>query len=193
MKSFHPTDELLCHVHGRARCVSWLLALIVMLVFGVASGALAKGDKDSDAGKKSSPYEEQSKKQNDYKKDGDGKHCTSKNCDIKHHNHPKPPKPPKPPKGRNKVLAAPTMLTAQAVSLFQVNLTWADNSTNELGFKIERSSDGRNFTQIAQVLPNTTTYRDLNRFPDTEYFYRVCAFIARGNSTYSTVTRAQTR
>src|SRR5437879_790449 len=46
---------------------------------------------------------------------------------------------------------APGNLKASAMSAFQVRLTWADNSRNEDGFKIERSTDATNFTQIAQV------------------------------------------
>lgn len=106
--------------------------------------------------------------------------------------HPKPPTHPETPKGHGKSLTVPTHLTAEAVSLFQINLAWADNSTNEIGFKIERSQDGRHFKQIAQVLPDTVTYRDLNRFPDTKYFYRVRAFYENGHSDFSAVARART-
>jgi len=34
---------------------------------------------------------------------------------------------------------APSGLTATAVSQHQINLAWADNSSDESGFKIERS------------------------------------------------------
>src|SRR5262249_15888998 len=47
--------------------------------------------------------------------------------------------------------AAPTGLTASAASSTRVNLTWTDKSGNETGFKIERSTNGVNFTQIATV------------------------------------------
>src|SRR5207249_4021036 len=53
---------------------------------------------------------------------------------------------------------APANLTATAVSSTQVNLAWTDNSTNEDGFKIERSTDGVTFTQIATVGVNVTIY-----------------------------------
>ena len=72
--------------------------------------------------------------------------------------------------------AAPSALSATTVSEFQINLSWTDNSTNEDGFKVERSLDGTNFTQIAQLLPDTTVYRNTSLFPGTSYSYRVCAY-----------------
>jgi len=49
---------------------------------------------------------------------------------------------------------APSNLVATAIAYNQISLSWADISTNEDGFKIERSPDGTNFTQIARVSPN---------------------------------------
>jgi titin len=69
--------------------------------------------------------------------------------------------------------------------MFEIDLTWRDRSTTEVGFQIERSTDDRNFRQIAQVLPNTTIYRDKGLFPGTRYFYRIRAFNAAGESGYS--------
>ena len=79
---------------------------------------------------------------------------------------------------------APTNLLASAASATQINLSWADDSSNEDGFKIERSVVGVNFSQIAQVLPNTTIYRDTGAWPGTAYSYRVCAYASGGNSAY---------
>jgi hypothetical protein len=47
---------------------------------------------------------------------------------------------------------------ATAVSSSQINLSWIDNSNNETGFEIERSTDGTTFTQIATVGANVTMY-----------------------------------
>ncbi len=49
---------------------------------------------------------------------------------------------------------APTNLAAFVISALQINLSWTDASTNEDGFKVERSLDGINFSQIAQVSSN---------------------------------------
>ncbi len=88
--------------------------------------------------------------------------------------------------------SAPSALTATAVSPSQINLTWLDNSTDENGFKIERSTDGVNFTQIAQVFPNTTSYRNTRLWPGTTYYYRVRAYSSTSDEDPSNVASAGT-
>ena len=85
-------------------------------------------------------------------------------------------------------LAAPSGLTAVSATP-SIILNWTDNSSNENGFKIERSTDGINFVQIATVSANTTSY---NNSPLTEgtYYYRVRAYNSGGNSSYSNTTSA---
>ncbi len=56
----------------------------------------------------------------------------------------------------------PNNLTASAdTSSLKVQLQWNDMSNNEQGFKIERSTDGINFTEIATVGANVTSYTDI--------------------------------
>jgi len=81
--------------------------------------------------------------------------------------------------------AAPSNLTATAASATQVNLTWADNSTNESGFKVERSTDGVTFTQVATVGSNATGYTASGLLPSTAYTFRVRAYNATGDSAYT--------
>jgi hypothetical protein len=52
---------------------------------------------------------------------------------------------------------APTDLVASAVSTSQINLSWTDNSKDELGFRIERKTYGGTFTTIATVGANVIT------------------------------------
>lgn len=92
------------------------------------------------------------------------------------------------------VPVAPTSLTANAVSATQINLTWADNSTDESGFYIERCAavSCTNFTQIAQSGANTTAYSNSPLSAGVTYRYRIRAFNAAGTSAYSTVAEAVT-
>jgi hypothetical protein len=69
----------------------------------------------------------------------------------------------------------------------KVTLTWSYSSTAETGFKVERSSDGTTFSQIATVGATVRSYVDsgVNR---TEY-YRVRAYNSASNSAYSNTVR----
>jgi hypothetical protein len=83
---------------------------------------------------------------------------------------------------------APTNLTAALVgNSGQVNLTWTDNSNNETGFQVERSTNGSTFAVIATTAANTTSYRDSSAVKGQQYFYRVAAKNSVGLSGYSNV------
>lgn len=88
--------------------------------------------------------------------------------------------------------AAPSDLTATAVSTTEIDLTWKDNSSDEQGFRIQRSPDGFAFTEIASVGPNVTTFNDTTVTANTLFFYRVLAFNGFGTSDPSNVAFAQT-
>ncbi|HEV2292472.1 MAG TPA: fibronectin type III domain-containing protein [Tepidisphaeraceae bacterium] len=88
---------------------------------------------------------------------------------------------------------APSSLTATAASSSQINLAWTDNSSNEDGFKIERSTDGINFTQIATVEVGVTGYASSGLSASTTYQYRVRAYNAVGDSAYSNTASATTQ
>ncbi|MDX2110059.1 MAG: putative Ig domain-containing protein [Verrucomicrobiota bacterium] len=89
--------------------------------------------------------------------------------------------------------AAPTSLTATAVSSSQINLTWS-NVTNETGFRLERSliASGA-FSQIATLSANATSYSDTGRTAGIAYSYRVRAYNATGDSPYSPIASATTQ
>ncbi len=88
----------------------------------------------------------------------------------------------------------PTTLTATAVSSTQIDLTWADKSTDETGFKVERASSATGtFVEIAAVGANVTSYSNTSLTASTKYYYRVCATNAQGNSAYSNTAFATTQ
>jgi titin len=89
--------------------------------------------------------------------------------------------------------SAPTGLTATAASSSQINLNWADNSSDETGFKIERKQGaGGSYAEVMTVGANVTTYNDTGLSAATQYYYRVRAHNAGVNSGYSNEANATT-
>jgi predicted phage tail protein len=80
--------------------------------------------------------------------------------------------------------SAPTGLIATAQS-GRIALTWTDSSNNETGFSIQRSPDGKAFSQIATVAQNVSSYVDTSPGSSKFVFYRVRAFNSAGNSAYT--------
>jgi len=81
--------------------------------------------------------------------------------------------------------AAPTELTATAVSPTQINLAWTDNATNETGYRIEQSTDNVYFAQMFIPMPGTTNFTNGDLVPGTKNYYRVRAVNVTGVSTYA--------
>lgn len=89
--------------------------------------------------------------------------------------------------------AAPTGLSATAGSQSSITLAWTDNSSDESGFKIERSPDGlKDWTQVDSVAANVTTYTDNSLACGTGFYYRVRSYGAQGDSGPSNTAAAVT-
>jgi fibronectin type 3 domain-containing protein len=82
-------------------------------------------------------------------------------------------------------LIAPTFTSIEPVSDTQIKITWSDRNASEDGFKLERSVDSVNYTQIAAPAKGSSTYVDQNLKPGTKYIYRIRAYKGANNSTYS--------
>jgi len=91
------------------------------------------------------------------------------------------------------VPTAPANLSATAVSQSQINLTWTDNSANETGFHIYRSTNGTAFVQVGAVGSSATSFADVGLQKSTKYYYRVRAFNTSGESADSNTASARTR
>ena len=67
----------------------------------------------------------------------------------------------------------------------RIDLTWIDTADNEFEFRIERGTDGVNFTQVGTAPKNIQGFTDLGLLPDTTYFYRVAAWNGKGYSAWA--------
>jgi peptidoglycan/xylan/chitin deacetylase (PgdA/CDA1 family) len=77
-------------------------------------------------------------------------------------------------------------MVATPISATRVDLSWTDRSSTELGFKIERQTGPNGlFYQIAMVGADVVSYSDFSPAPATNYYYRVRAYDATRNSSYS--------
>ena len=88
--------------------------------------------------------------------------------------------------------AAPSNLVATAGPRRQVSLTWADHADNEAGFRIERSLDGRTWSEIGTVGADVTAATNSGVSRRTTYYYRIRAYNAAGESSYSAVATVRT-
>ncbi len=88
--------------------------------------------------------------------------------------------------------AAPTGLSATLIPPTRIDLAWTDNANNETGFKIERSTDGVNFSLISTVGANVASYSNTGLSGVTTYYYRVRASNSSGDSAYSGIASATT-
>lgn len=89
-------------------------------------------------------------------------------------------------------LPAPTNLSASAISTSQINLTWTDNATSEDNMIVESSSDGVNFSILATLGADTTSYSNAGLDPNTIYYYRVYVENATLTSVTSNIANATT-
>ncbi|MEI8086554.1 MAG: T9SS type A sorting domain-containing protein [Paludibacter sp.] len=87
---------------------------------------------------------------------------------------------------RSLTLTSPTNLNTTPVSSARIDLSWTDNSSTESSFKIERSTNGTNWTFIGTSPANSTTYSDTNVPGKGTYLYRVYASCGM-KSDYSNV------
>lgn len=79
---------------------------------------------------------------------------------------------------------APSAVSAVATSYDRIQLTWDDNSNNETGFEITRSTTlGGTYSPIATV--NTNSYLDTALSSNTSYYYKVRAVGAFGQSAFT--------
>ncbi len=88
--------------------------------------------------------------------------------------------------------AAPSGLSAVAISSSSIRFSWVDNANNETGFVVYRWT-GSAWVQIATVGVNVTSYTDTGLQPSTHYDYWVCAQNSAGTTCAITSTPVTTQ
>ncbi len=92
--------------------------------------------------------------------------------------------PTAPPAGSNPP-NAPTDVTAVAASHNSINVSWVDNSNNETGFEVYRSTAANGtYDIIGSTSANVITFKDSALAPQTTYFYKVKSVNQQGNSGF---------
>ncbi len=104
------------------------------------------------------------------------------------------------------LLSSPSGLRSTDANQTYIELSWADHSSSESGYRIERKkisdeatestpneeggTNSDTFTLIATVGPNVTSYRDHDIEPYATYAYRVQAYTGSDASGYSNPVKA---
>lgn len=70
----------------------------------------------------------------------------------------------------------------------EITVSWTDNSSAEHGYNVYRSQDGTNFSQVANLAANTTSWTDTGKEDGEKYWYYVAAYDSNGESAGSTVS-----
>jgi len=89
-------------------------------------------------------------------------------------------------------VAAPTSLTATALSESQMQLNWTNNAINATAYTVQRSLHGANsWTTLTSTLPpGSVTFTDSNLTASTNYDFRVQCTSWGSSSSFATVTAA---
>lgn len=80
------------------------------------------------------------------------------------------------------VIPLPPTYLKVSVDTGEVLIGWNDNSLNEAGFILEKSTDNVTFNPLAQLVANSYSYSDTEVVEGATYYYRVTAYNSVGNS-----------
>lgn len=99
-----------------------------------------------------------------------------------------------PSDGGGGIPAAPSGLTAQQIATDTIRVSWTNNATGEVNFRVERATNSTFSGAIGIVAPPGYNWIDdsINILPNTSYWYRAQAYNDYGYSGYSNVTSITT-
>lgn len=87
--------------------------------------------------------------------------------------------------------ATPTDLVATAHSGSEIHLTWKNKAEKQTGFKVEASTDGELFYEIADLTANATSFVNTGLTEPGALTYRIRAYNTGGYSGYSNTASLQ--
>jgi fibronectin type 3 domain-containing protein/pimeloyl-ACP methyl ester carboxylesterase len=80
----------------------------------------------------------------------------------------------------------PSNVSAVAEDQQSIKISWKDNSSDETGFELYRSTSNEGpFTFVAAAEANATSFTDTDLLPSTTYYYKVLAVSAAGESEFA--------
>jgi hypothetical protein len=80
----------------------------------------------------------------------------------------------------------PSQLSTTCLSPGNIQISWHDNSTHEIGYIIERkNSYYASWSALGTTGPNANSFLDSAAIPNTHYYYQVCAMGDFCNSVFS--------
>ncbi len=88
----------------------------------------------------------------------------------------------------------PSNINAQVVSYREIGLTWTDNSNNETGFEIWRSTDpNTGYMVVGNAPANAVSYQDSTLTGSTTYYYKIRSIGQFGESAMAPYFGAQAK
>ena len=84
----------------------------------------------------------------------------------------------------------PANLAGTAMSSSEIRVTWSDQSSNEMGFQLERVANGQ--IKLITIVKDQVTYLDTGLRKNTWHDYRIRALGSGGPSTWTNKVRVRT-
>jgi hypothetical protein len=82
----------------------------------------------------------------------------------------------------------PTGLSVDSVDEDDISISWTDASSVEDGYKVYRSTDNSNFTEVADLASGSSSYSNTGLQDGTDYYYYIESYNATDSGSSTTVS-----